>query len=239
MVTILLMNYKREQNLPKIIDSLRSQTVPCEIFLWNNSGKIYENPKVDWIINSSNNVRCWSRWSMVPFASNEYVMTLDDDLCFSTNDCLELLINESKADHSPGRAIGTHGVILDKKGNYYPREMSQQLRKVGIKIPPRHYKYPEKKMFVDILKGRLIFFRKEDLKNVPMYPAETDKFMYCDDIVVSKYLAGTHKRHHLLTNVLNGKIEDFPESSGEMALSTSTDWEDLRNKMAKIYFKNS
>ena len=68
MVTVLLLNYQREVNLPKIIESLRAQTVACEIFLWNNAATPYENSQVDWIVNSGKNVRCWSRWCMAPFA---------------------------------------------------------------------------------------------------------------------------------------------------------------------------
>lgn len=232
------MNYKREQNLPKIIDSLRSQTVDCEIFLWNNSGKIYENPHVDWIINSSNNVRCWSRWSMVPFASNEYVMTLDDDLLFTSEKCLELLVAESEQNYVPGRAIGTHGVILDRNKNYYPRGMSQSLRKVGIKLAPRHFKYPEKNMLVDILKGRLIFCRKDDVKKIPILPDLKGEFIFGDDIVVSKYLAGKKRKHHLLTHKLNGLVEEMWGGTEEMALSSAKDWEEQRNRIAKFYFNN-
>lgn len=236
MVTILLLNYKREANLPKIIESLRSQNVGCEIFLWNNSEKPYDNPQVDWIVNSSKNVRCWSRWSMAPFASNEYVMTMDDDLCFTSNDCLELLISEMDQHYTEGRALGTHGVIIDSDSNYYPRGMSQRLRKVGVKLAPRHFKYPDENMAVDILKGRLIFMKKHDLVRIPVYPVDTDKFMYCDDIVVSSYLAGKKRKHHLLTNKLNGKIEELWGGKEEMALSASQDWENLRNRMSKIYF---
>lgn len=236
MVTILLLNYKRETNLPGIIDSLRSQTVPCEIFLWNNAEKPYENPHVDWIVNSSRNVRCWSRWSMAPFAAHEYAMTMDDDMCFSASDCLEALVHEMETNYVPGRAIGTHGVVLDNDANYYPRGMSQSLRKVGVKIAPRHFKFVKENMHVDILKGRMIFFKKKDLLTVPTYPADTDKFMYCDDIVVSSYLAQRRRKHHLLTNKLNGKIEELWGGKEQMALSADEEWEELRNKMAKVYF---
>ena len=55
MITILLMNYKRRENLNEIILALKSQTIPCEIFVWNNAPKPFIHDDVDWIVNSSNN----------------------------------------------------------------------------------------------------------------------------------------------------------------------------------------
>jgi len=236
MVTILLLNYKREANLPGIIESLRSQTVPCEIFLWNNAEKPFENPDVDWIVNSSRNVRCWSRWSMAPFASYKYVMTLDDDICFTSFDCLEILVDELETHYKHGRAIGTHGVVLDGDCNYYPRGISQSLRKVGIKLAPRHFKFPEANMEVDILKGRLIFCKKNDLAKVPLYPLDNKSLTSGDDIVVSSYLAGRKRKQHMITNRLNGKMKELWGGTEPMALSTDPEWEELRNQIAKMYF---
>lgn len=239
MVTVLLLNYKREANLPKIISSLRAQTIPCEIFLWNNSGTTYKNDQVDWIVNSGKNVRCWPRWTMAPFASGEYVMTLDDDICFTSPDCLELLVSEMQENYIEGRALGVHGVITDDKGNYYLKGFSKRLRKMGIIHYPKHFEHPEENMLVDIIKGRMIFFKKKDLKRIPIYPNESEHFSSCDDIIVSSYLCNKQKRHHMLTSKLNGKVEELSGGKEEMALSSAKQWVDLRNEVSKLYFNKS
>ena len=161
---------------------------------------------------------------------------MDDDLCLTAPDCLELLIQEIEAQYEEGRAVGIHGVITDKSGNYYVTGLRKKLRKSGLKMGPRHFQHPEKNMFVDILKGRLIFMKKKDLAKVPLYPSETEHFMYCDDIIVSSYLASRKRKHHLLTSKLNGKVEEMWGGKEEMALSSSTNWVELRNNIAKIYF---
>ena len=88
MVTVLLMNYKRRENLNKIILALKSQTIPCEIFVWNNAPEPFVHADVDWVLNSSDNVRCWPRWLMGTFAKNDYIMSHDDDLLITKEDAL-------------------------------------------------------------------------------------------------------------------------------------------------------
>lgn len=233
MVTVLLTNYKREENLPLIIEALRSQTIPCKIFLWNNAEKPYINTDVDLIINSSKNLKCWPRWGMVGHTDTEYVMTHDDDWCFEGNDALELLIKAHQENYIPGRAVGFNGVQLGSDKSYYRSENQKKLRKFGIKTGAQHVKFPKKSTVVDVVKGRLIFCKREDLRNLPLY---VDFGEDCDDIIVSGFLAGGKAKKHLITHCLNDKIKELPGGVDEMALSQKEGWEDHRSEVSKRNF---
>jgi GT2 family glycosyltransferase len=114
--TALLLNWKRQENLKKVIESIRSQSVPIEIFLWNNNIDDRTQYDVDLQIHSNKNLMCWPRWFMANYASTEYVFSLDDDLIIKDEkvieDCLEYA-NKNQV------SIGYTGVILDSSKDYW------------------------------------------------------------------------------------------------------------------------
>ena len=232
MVTVLLMNYKREENLPKIIDALKSQTIDCKIFLWNNAEKPYQDDRLDLIINSSQNLKCWARWSMVAYTDSPYIMTHDDDLRLTSSNALQTLIEQFERNYIPGRAIGFNGVVLGSQQRYYPSETERMINKVKIKVGPQHIKFPAKDKLVDTLKGRMMFCKKDDLKPIPLFVDCED----CDDIVVSSILSQKKRKHHLVTSKMNNMIEELPGGKETMALSQKDGWEELRTYIAQKYF---
>ena len=144
MVTVLLLNYKRVENIPIILDALKNQTVECSIFLWNNGEQEFNDPRLDLVINSSKNLKCWARWSMASYAKTPYIMSHDDDLVLSSPDSLQLLIDAIEKNYIPGRAIGFNGVKLGKDLSYYPTEQQKSIRKMGITLGAKHHKFLKK-----------------------------------------------------------------------------------------------
>jgi hypothetical protein len=59
LATALLSSYERQDNLRKIIDNLRKQSVDVDIFLWNNNPEDKTEYPVELQINSSKNLMCW------------------------------------------------------------------------------------------------------------------------------------------------------------------------------------
>ena len=82
-ITFILLNYKRPENLRRILASIEAQTMwtegRVEIFLWNNSGLVFTDPRITWQVNSSQNRFCWPRWFMGSLARTTYICSLDDD----------------------------------------------------------------------------------------------------------------------------------------------------------------
>ena len=54
-ITALLLNWKRQENIVKVIQSIRDQSVKVDIWLWNNNIEDNTSYDVDVQINSSNN----------------------------------------------------------------------------------------------------------------------------------------------------------------------------------------
>jgi len=172
--TALLLNWKRQKNLKRIIKSIKKQSVDVEIFLWNNNPEDLTDYGVDLQINSSKNLMCYPRWFLINYAKNPYIFTLDDDLIFSDEyvikDCLEYLENGDCV-------LGYRGVILKSNKKYQK----------GDHISPDN----KNDVFVDILKGRFIIGNKKHFLNVPLVDevySDISNSKKEDDIYVSKHI---------------------------------------------------
>lgn len=171
-VTALLLNWQRPANLKVIIENLRLQTVPVEIFLWNNNQKDENHFDVDLEINSSNNLFCFTRWLMSSFAESDYVLTLDDDLSPKNKNTIENCMNYLEKNKTIDM-IGYTGVKLNDTKQYW--------KSYHIAKPDQ-----KKDISVDIIKGRFIFARKSFLSNIS-FPSEF--LIRGDDIFVSSFSA--------------------------------------------------
>lgn len=236
MITVLLLNYKRKKNIESIIETLKNQTLDCEIFLWNNSNEVFIDNRVDWIVNSNDNKFYWPRWFMGVYASNEFIMSMDDDLTFTHSNALKDLHNEALKYKEDGRAIGIEGVKVKNFEKYFPHKKENLLNSVFLPNSNFRVKNPKKPELVDIIKGRLLLCLKKDLEKIPL---KTKFLDYADDIAVSSFLASGKRRHHLVTNVLNNKITNLSGMDGPMAQSSRSNWDELRSKALKEYYFKS
>ena len=79
-LTVCLLNWRRPDNLRRIIDALARQTARPAVFLWNNSGQPFRHDGIDCWIHNSRNSGCWPRWLLATQAETDFVASLDDDL---------------------------------------------------------------------------------------------------------------------------------------------------------------
>ena len=209
-------NWKRKENLKEIIENIRNQSVPVEIFLWNNNPEDLEDYSVDLQINSSKNLMCLPRWFMANYANSEYVFSLDDDLCFNDSKVVEDCIKYSL---KPNQALGAFGVKLRDNLDYWSS---------------RHICcYPDKDRQVNIIKGRFLFIKKSLLKNVSMLPSEDadiNKPRIEDDIFISHYLEQAY-----LPSFLSKRFKELPE--GGQSLYRDSNHRESRKTQTKKYFK--
>jgi hypothetical protein len=111
-LTVCITHYKRHANVLRLLDCLSRQTIRPEIFLWNNSGKIFTDPRVTWQLDSSSNRFCWPRWFMLSLARTEFVTTIDDDLIFSDDRVLDDAVDALVGGGDPHRIVGFAGCII-------------------------------------------------------------------------------------------------------------------------------
>lgn len=226
-ITILLLNYRRPENLPVILNSIEQQTIKSRIFLWDNSEHPIEDNRIDWQLSSSKNRYCWPRWFMARYAETEYVMTLDDDLHLAHPQTLEFLIKEAEMFPAPGRVIGITGVQINDM-NYYPTP-EQKLNGEGT----LHIQYAKERQFADIIKGRLMFCKTEEVKKIPLEIKYKD---VGDDIAMSALLANGKPRHHIIMKNDQELVANLPGGSGDMAQCKRPNWGTMRTEVMRHYF---
>ena len=214
-VTALLLNYKRKDNLLKIIQSLRSQSISVDIFLWNNNNTDYTEYDVDLQINSSKNLMCSPRWLLSCYATTDYVFSLDDDLIladkFVIEDCvrrMESLLSDT--------IIGYTGVSLNKTKDYW--------RSI-------HYRYPNKDIDinVDIIKGRFMFMKRNFVSSINFTQFnKAANYRIEDDIIIS-----SKSNNKILPSYLYYRLIDLPDP---YALMNSYEHKKSRQDATNKYF---
>ena len=167
--TALLLNYKRPENINAIIENIKSQSIPINIFLWNNNNEDNKKYPVDLQINSSLNLMCSPRWLMSSYSESEYFFSLDDDLNFKDlkviEDCVSYATNHNCA-------IGYEGVIIGPSKEYFNSK----------------HLYPRinNDINVDIIKGRFLFCSKLQLREINFSNyKKADNYRIEDDIIIS------------------------------------------------------
>jgi len=240
--TFIITNFKRSKNLPLIIESIKAQTIESEIFIWNNNPSEFLTQdmfahKIDILINSSSNLFCRPRWDLCKFAKNDYVIILDDDICFSNNHVAAHILFEAKNNYAIGRFFGVEGVLLDENDNYFDLDSTEKMI-IHQSMPlrnhqPIHFANPEKNINVDIVKGRLICLNKNDL--LASLPPQTfiDK---ADDITYLLWFSRNDKYHMLIGGCQEG-IKDFEDKNATYALSMENNWKAYRNSVVKEMLK--
>ena len=211
--TAILLNYKRPQNIKKIVDALRSQTVPVKIFLWNNNPEYSFKNIVDLEILSSENLRCFPRWTLSSFSETKYIFSLDDDMLPIDNDVIKkccAIYQKLPVKLDP--IIGVSGVVLNENLNY------QQSTHLTI----GHGQNVQ----VDIVKGQFMFMRREIFKSIAL----SDEFIFEDDIYINSY-----SKLKYLPSLISNSFERLP--NGEESLWRSPGHFQRRNEAIKKYKK--
>jgi hypothetical protein len=172
--TALLLNYKRPENINAIIENIKSQSIPINIFLWNNNNEDNKKYPVDLQINSSLNLMCSPRWLMSGYSESEYFFSLDDDLNFKDSkvieDCVSYATNHNCA-------IGYQGVVIGPSKQYWnSKHLGENHFSPNI----------NNDISVDIIKGRFIFCSKLQLRKINFSNyKKADNYRIEDDIIIS------------------------------------------------------
>ena len=212
-ITALLLNWRRQENIVKVIQSIKDQTVDIKIWLWNNNIEDTTVYDVDVQINTTKNFKCWPRWLVGSMIDEGFIFTLDDDIMFNKNDvienCLKYYKHLNTSEEFP--IIGYTGVILNEVMDYWSS---------------KHLMNPDenKDTIVDIIKGRFMFMDSRILKNVSLENDPT-----CEDIKISSY-----SNYKVIPSLISNGLVNLEE--GSEALHKSEEQREKRNIATKKYF---
>ncbi len=217
-LTVLLLNYKRPQNLPKIITCLKAQTIPVNLFLWDNSGTCdFNDDRLDLIIRSSENKGCSPRWLMALYAETDYIMTHDDDYVITKSNALEQVVDCLKQQDNERTIVGFEGIVIDQSKTYaqhlgYENRYKFNHNSFGVVIPQYpHIKTSER---VHLVKGRLMATQTANLlSHVDLVTLVKERE---DDITVSAML-GQQERIHYIPYFLRDCISEIEDITIEGA----------------------
>lgn len=177
-VTAVLLSWKRKPNMPLIIDALRAQTVPVEVWLINNDGA--EDFGADRLISIPWNAGEWARYPVAGRVETEYCLFQDDDFMLNDDTYVEDAINllEKKC---PQHILGIAGM--------------------GIQPEPPHYGPYIGTGYANILKGHFQIFRSETARKarIPRHPSASDIYWALD--------IGKGERAHYVSARLRGRTK--------------------------------
>lgn len=212
-VTAILLNWKRPENIIKTIKSIRNQSIPIKICLWNNNPEDKTKYDVDLQIDSPNNFKCYPRWMMASLIETDYIFTLDDDLMISDNDVIKDVMNFYENIDINTSIVGYTGVILNQDKDYWKSEHITEPKNIDIKV--------------DIVKGRFMFMNKSLINNITLENEET-----CEDIKVSSY-----SNYKVIPSILKNRLLNLDEL--EVGLFGSNDHNLKRLISTQKYFTNN
>ena len=210
LLTICLLNYRRPGNLHRIIATLTEQTIGPRLFLWNNSGRPFKHPAIDWQVDSSRNILCPPRWWMGSFAETPFVASWDDDLIPTDARLFEDLVART-AEQPADRLVGLSGAVM-RPGRHYRRQ--------------RRIRRPLEDRAADLVRGLCVVVRTETLRNAIRLGDLTGEIGREEDIVLSGALAAGRKCYHLIPGGFRGRYRRLRQ--GRHALRKRPGQKDLR-----------
>jgi hypothetical protein len=158
-ITAVLLSWKRKPNMLPIIDALRAQSAPVEIWLINNDG--LEDFGADRLIAIPWNAGEWARYVFAARVETEYCMFQDDDFMLGDWKFLE-------------DAIAIHE---DTIGNFMLGTAGRTLN-----FDPPHYGADVHDGYAHILKGHFQLFRSNIVRHsrIPRHPSASDIYWSLD-----------------------------------------------------------
>lgn len=223
-VTVILLNYKRPDNTPVIVDALRCQTEPPEIWVidnaYNNTQKSIRFVEVDRYMWLPWNGGCFARLLLAAYVQTPYVCFLSDDLCPTDDEFMADLLETTCEMFSRGAMlVGTDGHGLNTELPYYE-------------------KYDNQDDWVPLLKGTCICFLRALLDGVhlsrPMLRREPEYMKRCDDLYLSLEV-GAGKPIHWADASLRARLRELP--GAEVGLCKDPAHYRIRDNFCRDYMK--
>jgi len=203
-VTVVLLNWRRPENIVPVLRSLAVQTARPRVMIWDNGAgeagplqvrmptgelvPVETVPIVERVVRPDANMGCFPRWWLAAACETEYVCSIDDDLALADARVLEDAISAQRG-ICPDGIIGLFGVRLAEGKSYKDS---------------RHYNGRVKAdTRVDIVKGRFMLFPRRLLERVPLHVPGVEQAE--DDLYVSLAISRARPDAHLLPATLSGR----------------------------------
>lgn len=213
-ITVLLLNWRRPENVGPILDMLARQTARPKVMIWDNgvgdSGPlqmqakaadtlvpIERHPLVSRVVRPDENMGCMPRWWLASMVDTEFACSLDDDMTFTDERFLADAMRAQRA-RCPEGIVGPCG---------WRREEGLPYKKA------KHFNGKHKQdQRVDIVKGRCMIFPKRLLARVPLALDGID--LDEDDVYMSLCISRGKQGAHLIPKELSERTKALGKEDG-------------------------
>lgn len=205
-LTICLCNYARTSQTHIIIDELRQQTIPIQIFVWNNNpDEHFESKGADLVINCSRNMHVRHVPALWQMAMTPYVGRMDDDLHFADARVVEDALNVLRQQPQSSKLVGAYGVRIFTDSSYRDGQHISVPKGQGqLGVDGKPFSTPQD-LYCDLVKGRFMLANSEAVEglraNCPHYHV---------DLYISTVLAGKKRLWHTLAGCFFNHQESSP-----------------------------
>jgi len=206
-LTVCLLNYRRPQNIPAILDCLAAQTLRPTVWLWDNAPRgegqqmrsARMRARLDLRVVSGRNFGCFPRWWLASMAETDYVCSMDDDLVLRDERVLADAV-EAQRSLCPDGVVGFFG---------WKRVEGRQYK------GSRHIHGSREDRRVDLVKGRFMVLRRTLLERVPLLARGVGHRE--DDVLVNLGISGGRPGAHLVPGVLGKRWKELPQRGTALA----------------------
>jgi len=219
MITTILMPFHRNENISKMFDGIRKQTVKSKIWVWDDTNEYKEGSGEDVYFHCSKSFMHQPRFVLGSLVETEYIFIQDDDFAISDPTLFEKLIELSK--QYPDHLIGTKGKKFDSSAD--PEK------------PYQHNTCWLGEGETDMVNTGLSFFRTELLSKLPfnffINPIKTvtkEEYQYGDDMYISSFVPT------YASELFTHCVEKLDECN--RGLSHDSRHMDIRNMLCKRYW---
>lgn len=233
MITAIVLHYNRQENIKRVMDGIRSQTVPCNIVVWDNSGNYPVGSGEDIVLKSEKNNFCLARYSLIPTIRTEHIFNTDDDLAINDRTLFEKFLEFSG--RHPKAVIGWNGRKFHPKINW---EKAYSFPNLGFGGGWVDFN-PQENILCDVINFGVSFFPVSLFKGVPLDPysgefaVSENQFKHGDDIWISAVMEKYGVEKRVMPFNLKPVFEWLDEGVG---LSKQGGHMDRRDELCKRFF---
>lgn len=235
MITAIVLHYNRQQNIPKVMAGIRSQTVPCKIVVWDNSGNYPVGSGEDVVLKAEKNTFCLARYELIKSIKTKYIFNTDDDLALNRPDIFEKFIEFSE--RHPKAVIGWNGRKFHPKINW---EKAYSFPNTGHGGGWVDYN-PEENILCDVINFGVSFFPVNLFGGIELNPftgplaVSEAEFRNGDDIWISAVMEANGIERRVMPFNLKPCFDWLEE--GQYALSKEGGHMDRRDVLCKRFFQ--
>ena len=130
-IEVVIINWKRPNNVQKIIQALKIQTIPCTITICDcHPSDNYALPestiqKIDRLYRWKHNIGGYNRYLPLAAFDHPYTFFIDDDI-YPEQRCLEFFLNSALKLNNKFSVLGQYGRIILPDGRYFARTIERE-----------------------------------------------------------------------------------------------------------------